>query len=81
MPKTNTEGFTTAQILKQAIIEYRQSSTDVHEVEAIQTFIALYDMLGEVELRDGIATEMQDAGYDEAYEDIMYRFDELKGNK
>ncbi len=43
--------------------------------EAINTFQALYAMLGETELRDGIATAMQDEGYDEEYEDIMYELD------
>jgi len=67
--------MTTAQKLKQAIISYREESTDVNENEGVSTFVALFNMLGETELRDGIATAMQDEGFDEAYEDIMYHYD------
>ncbi len=67
----------TTKKLKQAIKLYREQTTNCYEVEAISAFIELYNMLGETELRDGIATAMQDAGYDEAYEEIMYSFDDI----
>ncbi len=67
----------TTKKLKQAITQYREETTTCFEVEAIQAFTELYNMLGETELKDGIATAMQDAGYDEAYEEIIYNFDEL----
>ena len=63
--------------LTQAINTYSEQSTDVNENEGIQAFIALFSMLGEDELHDGIATAMQDEGYDEVYEEIMYNYDEL----
>ena len=69
---------TTTKKLKEAIMLYREQTTNCFDVEAsarlrveIQAFIELYNMLGETELYDGIATAMQDAGYDEAYEEIM----------
>ena len=56
--------------LKIAINRYRADNTD-HDHLAVEAFIALYSMLGSEELYDGIATAMQDEGYDEEYEDIM----------
>ena len=67
----------TTKKLKQAIAQYREETTTCFEVEAIQAFIELYNMLGETELYDGIATAMQDAGYDEAYEEIMCLFEDV----
>ena len=63
--------------LSQAIRTYREQTTNCYEVEAIQAFIGLYNMLGETELHDGIQTAMQDAGYEEAYEEIMYTYDDI----
>ena len=72
--------MTTTQKLRIAIKEYREQTTNCYEVEAIQAFIELYNMLGETELYDGIATAMQDAGYDEAYEEIIYLLEEGQEN-
>ena len=68
---------TTTQKLETAIKSYREQTTNCYEVEAIQAFIELYNMLGETELYDGIATAMQDEGYEEAYEEIMYTYDDI----
>ncbi len=62
--------------LKQAVQQYKDTATEVYQVEAIQAFIMLYSMLGKEELYDGIATAMQDAGHEETYEEIMYIYDE-----
>ena len=69
--------MTTTKKLREATKLYREQTTNCYEVEAIQTFIALYNMLGEEELYDGIATAMQDNGYEETYEEIMCLFDDI----
>ena len=69
--------MSTVQKLKEAIRLYRETSTECFEDEAIQAFSALYGMLGEVELYDGICSAMQDEGYEETYEGIMSYYREL----
>ncbi len=69
--------LTITQKLTQAIKQYREQTTNCYEVEAIQAFIELYNILGETELHDAIATAMQDNGYDEAYEEIIYIYNEI----
>lgn len=63
------------QKLTEAIRIYRETNTNVEAEVAINTFVALYNMLGTEELRDGIKTAMEDEGHDEAYEDIMYHLE------
>lgn len=60
--------------LKEAVMKVRQNTPEAEE--GILAFIALYNMLGSEELYDGIASAMQDAGFDEAYEDIIYYKDD-----
>ncbi len=68
---------TTTKKLKEAVMLYRVQTTKCYEAEAIQAFIELYNILGETELHDGIATAMQDNGYEETYEEIIYLFDDI----
>ena len=67
----------TTKKLKEAISLYRQEATEAYEQEAIQAFIALYNMLGKEELHDGIQSAMQDNGYEETYEGIIYHYENL----
>ena len=71
---------TTAQKLNIATRRTRQDNQDNNNKQQdheINSFIELYYVLGETELKDGIASAMQDAGYEETYEDIMYHYNEL----
>ena len=65
-------------LLQQAVNKYRETSTEAYEEEAIQAFAMLYNMLGREELYDGIASAMQDEGYEETYEGIMGYLTELE---
>ncbi len=69
--------MTTRQKLNKAVLQYQETATECYEVEAIQAFAMLFSMLGEEELFDGIATAMQDEGYEETYEEIIYYYREL----
>ena len=62
--------------LQKAVLKYQAEVTEEYQVEAIQAFAMLYSMLGDEELHDGIATAMQDEGYEETYEEIMYYYGE-----
>ena len=53
-------------------------SQQPQNTEAQSIFIALYDILGEAELFDGIVTAMQDEGFDEWIDDLIYYIEELR---
>ena len=44
----------------------------------IEAFLALYSMLGKIELYDGICSAMEDAGYDEEYYTIIDYYEEYQ---
>ncbi len=62
--------------LAQAVKQVRDDNDGNEYIEqGIQAFIALYGMLGDTELYDGMSSAMQDAGFDEVYEDIMHYYE------
>ena len=67
----------TKQITR-AINLYSETSTNAEGNHGIEAFIALYQILGEDELHDGIYSAMQDEGFEEVYEDIIYYLEEVE---
>jgi len=64
-------------ILNKAVATYAKEHTTEYHQMGISSFLALFGILGMDELHDGICTAMQDAGYEEIYEDIMYLTEEV----
>ncbi len=54
---------------------YKHIKESLNDHEAEDTFKALYSILGEEELRDGIVTSMQDEGHSEWIEELLYIID------
>ena len=54
---------------------YSHIKDSLNDHEAEETFKALYSLLGEEELRDGIVTAMQDNDHEEWIEELLYIID------
>ena len=63
----------------QAIKAVGSELTDSSDREALNVFYALWTMLGDEELYDGLCAEMQDLGYDEIYEEVIAKLEETNG--
>ena len=62
--------------LQKAVREALVHADEPQEIEDINTFIALYDMLGETELYDAIQTTMEDENLQDAYYTIIEYYEE-----
>jgi len=62
--------------LSEAVKQTQEHGLNEYTEQGLEVFIALYGVLGMDELYDGIASAMQDEGYDEVYEDIMFYYED-----
>jgi len=62
--------------LQEAIRQALTHSDTEQEVADINSFIALYNILGETELYDGILTAMEDENIEDAYYSIICYYEE-----
>ena len=62
--------------LQKAVRQALAHTDETQEIEDINIFIALYNMLGETELYDGIQTAMEDEDKQDAYYTIIEYYED-----